>query len=102
MSHAELHAERTIFADGDLEAAFAQEWLRINEAQPGLLETLLEAGECSPAHSPQRDAAVAATVIQWLGTNVGFGFLRSVLGEHGRYKLIGSGGRVPPDPAREA
>jgi len=35
----------------------------------------------------QRDATVAATVIQWLGTNCGFGFLSGVLRECG-YDLV--------------
>lgn len=41
----------------------------------GLLELLMPEG----LNLTQRDAAVAATVIQWLGTNCGFGFYTNCL-----------------------
>ena len=56
------------------ERCFASAW---NDAQEHhLLGHLLGDGNEAAVVS-QRDAQVAATVIQWLGTNVGQGFLRS-------------------------
>ncbi len=73
------------------EMIYAKEWERKNKRQPGLngglgyLEMLLNPnskrlssfGPCSfgAKDITQRDAFVAATVIQWLGTNVGGCFI---------------------------
>ena len=40
-------------------------------------------GDDRPHDATKREAEVAATVIQWLGTNVGFVFLEEVLKEAG-------------------
>jgi hypothetical protein len=68
-----------------LERIFAEEWVRENtSACPGvggdvLLDWLLAAEPNHPkGEVTQRDATVAATVIQWLGSPVGQGFLRRV------------------------
>lgn len=65
------------------EAIWAGEWIKINRSIPHLLGHLLApdgakrdwAGRAMPVHVTRRDAAVAASIIQWLGTNVGNGFV---------------------------
>lgn len=77
----------------DLEKAFADHWEEENEVRPwlnqghGLLQNLFFTGEwlfsrCVHVITPG-ERYVAATVIQWLGTNCGFGFLQGVLRECG-------------------
>lgn len=60
---------------GMRESAFAEQWRK--EQEWGLLGHLLSKDNTEVSYS-DRDAEVAATVIQWLGTNVGQGFLRKV------------------------
>ena len=66
-----LHPE----ANNPREVAFSQEWQKLNnsEFQNPLLSHLL--GD----NFSKRDAMVAATVIQWLGSNVGMSFLADVM-----------------------
>ena len=52
------------------EVAFAEAWE--NQNQYGLMKKLVP--DCT-----DRDAQVAATVIQWLGSSVGMGFLLDVI-----------------------
>jgi hypothetical protein len=66
----------------DAERIFAEAWQRTNERQPWLnhgyttIEWILcPDGEKYPERVTPRDAQVAASVIQWLGTGVGYGFL---------------------------
>lgn len=54
------------------EVVYAQAWKDLLAYQPGLEQQLFEAILCNLTNEPtQRDAIVAASVIQWLGTNVG-------------------------------
>lgn len=75
--HRGLHRHR--FADNPEEKRFADAW----EGMPasGNLPWLLTEGDQGPSGpepiSP-RDAAVAATVVQWLGSPVGLSFLRGL------------------------
>lgn len=79
---------RTQYDKGDRdrqrEASFATNWEAANvPAQPGLapmLQTLV------PQHS-QEQASAVATTMQWLGSEVGFGFLTKVLEEAG-YSIV--------------
>lgn len=71
------------------EAVYAAMWEKTNEGRPGInsgcgtLRLILNRNEKANGLTPwvdpdsitQRDAQVAATVIQWLGTNVGRNFL---------------------------
>jgi hypothetical protein len=93
-----------------LERAFAEEWESENTGgyrshtayQRGILQALLnysvrKNGEYVRSYGfnmsgirektafqiNQRDATIVATIIQWLGTNVGFCFLRKCLGKAG-------------------
>lgn len=72
-----------------LEAAFAKGWEAVNaEAQLGfapILSTLIPA-------ATQEQATAAATAMQWLGTDVGLGFLRNVVSAAG-YRLEKAGVR---------
>lgn len=71
--HVGIHAHRLV--DSPLEAKFAKRWREDNER--GLLNQILTCGDVSDV-SP-RDEAVAATIIQWLGSNVGRSFVREVM-----------------------
>lgn len=66
-----LHTHR--FKDNPEEKRFAQEWAR----QGNTLAYLLGNG-VTPAEPSDRDAQVAATIIQWLGSPVGQCFLRDL------------------------
>lgn len=57
-----------------LERVFAERWA--HEQDSNLLRDLISYGDLKLT---QRDATVAATVIQWLGSNVGRSFLREVV-----------------------
>ncbi len=72
-----LHTHR--FGDNPEEKRFAKAWERFDGAN---LDYLLQCGE--PLHlgypppATDRERVVAATVIQWLGSPVGQGFLRDL------------------------
>lgn len=65
-----------------LEKIFAEEWQELNGSEGrryGVLEYLLAEDPNHPrGEMSQRDATVAATVIQWLGSSVGLCFLEGV------------------------
>ncbi len=65
------------------ERIYAEEWKKHNERKPWLnsgctyLEWILcPSGERFPPPVSERDAQVAASVIQWLGTNCGLAFVQ--------------------------
>jgi len=81
VEHVGLYANRLLArADNPREVAFARQWAKENEYDsPGtqgsagnILRTLVPG-------STQRDATVAATLIQWLGSNIGMCFLSDVI-----------------------
>lgn len=64
------------------ERIYAEEWKRVNERRAGInsgftsLEWILcPEGNRLPPPVSDRDVEVAASVIQWLGTNCGFHFM---------------------------
>ncbi|MHC4298783.1 MAG: hypothetical protein ACYS7Y_16015 [Planctomycetota bacterium] len=62
-----------------LEQVFANQWRELNNRQRGVLEYLLAENPNYPrGEMTQRDATVAATVIQWLGSPLGQLFLGEV------------------------
>ena len=67
------------FDDNPLERVFADEWKEMNDGEGrghGILAYLLAENPNRPRNEvSDRDAEVAATVIQWLGSNVGQCFL---------------------------
>ncbi len=68
IKHRGLYPHR--FRDNPEEKAFAQAWEKLNEE--GHLALLLDVGGQGRAPEvKQRDATVAATTIQWLGSPVG-------------------------------
>lgn len=82
---------------GELERAFAERWAHHNKHYD-LLQQLFCVGNgiYTQPHLEigDRDRYVAATVIQWLGTNVGFSFLQEALMKRG-YLIVGSEPRKP-------
>jgi len=64
-----------------MERIFAEEWKKANQASVGrsLLDWLLAVEPNNPkGEVSQRDATVAATIVQWLGTHIGQNFLKRV------------------------
>lgn len=78
MKYTGLHADRLHKDAGNpREVAFARQWVKDNEGRRKGFHGRV-AGTLIP-DCTERDAAVAATVIQWLGSNVGMAFLQSVI-----------------------
>ena len=74
-----LHQNR--FNKNPLEQLFAEEWEGANAAHnsgTSLLDYILAPDNNYPRESTGRAREIAATVIQWLGSDVGQGFLMSV------------------------
>lgn len=74
------------FSQNPLEEKFAKIWDNLNTDQfgkidgSGILEWILTKNPPEPLKSvTERDRKVAATIIQWLGSPVGQGFLSKVL-----------------------
>lgn len=78
--HAGIHVHR--LPGNPLEKVFAECWSKLAD---GYLETLLYGPnkDSEEDYNLQRDAIVSATLIQWLGSPVGQGFLEEV-----REKLV--------------
>lgn len=70
-----LHLYR--LASNPIERIYAARWAEINKTGH-ILEHILSSGGDRKADPSERDYAVAATVVQWLGTIVGQGFLEEV------------------------
>ena len=92
-------SDRLKFNSNDIENAFSSHWKKENERVigisygEGILQNLFfdivnkyNDIECM-LEINNRDRLVAATVIQWLGTNVGFCFLKETLSDAG-YKIV--------------
>jgi hypothetical protein len=85
MKNVGLHQYR--FRDNPLEEKYAKEWEKRNISWitndldgKGTLDYLLAKDSNYPAGEvTDRDREVAATVIQWLGSPVGQGFIKDVL-----------------------
>lgn len=79
----------TLVGSTPRERAFAKVWFRHNRRWACTLNNLLSTcptGE-RRAFVTKREAEVAATLVQWLATNVGFSFLAEALSEAG-YTLV--------------
>ena len=85
------------------ERVYAAEWLRLNKPSGtyprGLLELILRTDDAGVPTVSQRDAEIAAGVIQWLGTNVGAGFIATCERKIDRAR---NGGTVPAIDHRPA
>lgn len=74
------------------ERAFAEEWVKENQGFMTKCETrtlgmLLSTRPNEWQRPTERDEIVAATVIQWLGSNVGFSFVEQALARCG-YRIV--------------
>ena len=83
MKHVGLHAHRLDpRADNPREIAFAGQWAKENEHdRPGTQSSVGNILRTLVPDAGQRDATVAATLMQWLGSNVGMCFLCDVIGD---------------------
>ncbi len=64
--------------DNKLERRFAMKWQDLNDESRILNYLLSDSNEADPTSA--RERAVAATVIQWLGSPIGQVFIHDVLG----------------------
>ena len=80
LQHISTYPERR--QHGVAEEVYASEWARQNAIEPWLnhgqclLELILSRPGKTWGDLTQRDAQVAASVVQWLGTNCGLGFIK--------------------------
>lgn len=84
--HRGLHKWR--YKDNPLEQRFADEWAKLNDGERGGVPTLLyllaeDNNRPLLEEMSERDAQVAATVIQWLGSPVGSSWLVETLEKAG-------------------
>lgn len=98
IKHEGFHTRRlSPEADNPREVAFAEQWKQENDDNQLLLRLLLgpEENPLSPfggkrerfAEVTQENASVAATIAQWLGSNIGMSFLDLALSRCG-YKVV--------------
>lgn len=88
MEHKGLSVNR--LQDNPLEKAFAETWEEYNGQFNQLAYMLSEDNKLDWENVSDRDAQIAATVIQWLGSNVGQAFVRDVMeNPEGRYDDLG-------------
>ena len=81
---------RNIWNPGEI--VYAEEWEKANRDYKHLMYLLNQSGnDFFYSNISQRDAFVAATVIQWLGTNIGQGFIekcqKKIEEEESKYKV---------------
>lgn len=74
--HFSIHHDRIKDSDRYREKVFANLWQECNNSADGILEVILR--ENRLVVMTQRDATIAATLVQWLGTNIGQEFLYQV------------------------
>jgi hypothetical protein len=94
--------DRLNYDPNDIENAFSQHWQNENKGRLGtnfgqgiLQDLFFRRTEVFKGHETyqlfhkvsNKERLIVATVIQWLGTNVGFCFLREVLDKTG-YKIV--------------
>lgn len=85
LEHVGYESQRIVWASSPmdmLERVLAFRWMEENRAEWCILDRLVCTQENSHGAN-QRDAEVAATVVQWLGTAVGYSFLARCLKEAG-------------------
>lgn len=85
LEHVGYESQRVVWESSPmdrLERVFAFRWMELNKGEWCMLDKLVSTDE-HPLGATQRDAEVAATVVQWLGTAVGYSFLERCLKEAG-------------------
>lgn len=79
-----INHKRLKASQNKLEKKFSRRWNKINSGNHAILDYILSEDNLSEDNHQvgpsDRDQEVAATVIQWLGTEVGREFLDSVFG----------------------
>ena len=81
MKNKGLHVSRLLSDENKLEVIFAKEWEKANESFSSssiLLDHMLSQDTDYPHRVTEREQQVAATIMQWLGTEIGQGFLKDV------------------------
>lgn len=89
IKHVGLHAYRLADDPHGREAAFAEEWAK-EQAKPPMLAMMIHSEKADdawatfgrnyyPERLTQREAEIAATVVQWLGSPVGFTFVEKCI-----------------------
>lgn len=75
-----ISKSRNRLTENRCEKIFSDAWVAANEGKYSMLELLFsDDGGQTPAEVTDRDELVAATVIQWLGSPVGFSWLTDVI-----------------------
>lgn len=74
--HQGLHSRR--YVNNPIEKVFALQWQQENDRQHTPLLAWLLGDGTKPSPIDEREASVAATIIQWLGSPVGADFLYTV------------------------
>lgn len=92
IKHIGQFSGRLQYPGNERELAFARQWTKENK--PGINRSLLLQLVCHDSDGrdvvrelEQQEATTAATVIQWLGSNVGWSFLQEALESCG-YKIV--------------
>jgi hypothetical protein len=99
LRHEGFHVDRLAHESSSAERIFAERWKvenAVDHFRAPVLLSLVRVGAPTPfrvnmdedgrlfgIHLTQRDATLAASIIQWLGTNVGGGFVQECLREAG-------------------
>jgi hypothetical protein len=87
MTNQGIHSQRLHPSAGNpQEVIFAEHWERRNTGYEATLKWLLGENNRQAEAVTDRERAVAATVIQWLGSPVGFSFLEAAMKDCG-YEL---------------
>jgi len=85
LEHVGYESQRVVWVSSPmdlLERVLAFRWMEANKEEWCILDRLVCTDE-NYKGATQRDAEVAATVVQWLGTAVGYSFLSRCLEEAG-------------------
>lgn len=68
------------FEKNPKEKVFSNEWIELNRGKYSMIEMLLSSdGGKTPAQVNEHDELIAATVIQWLGSPVGYSWLIEII-----------------------
>jgi len=111
LEHKSLDVDRLEWVRGsELEKAFAKKWEALNAPNTGcnfnmgILQDLMVRQDQNYKIDfwiTQREATIVATIVQWLGTNVGFGFLLSVFDDVGMTLQPARWFKQPTPPTRK-
>jgi hypothetical protein len=83
LEHVGYFADRVVWPDARLERILAFNWVQWHQERPSLFAGIASGSDEPDGPVTQRDARVAASVVQWLGTAVGYAFLSESLRKAG-------------------